>query len=272
MRMQRLGDEVGADDRADRGQAALLGDRSELILERDRDLAELALGRDLGVAGRGRRATPRDPATRRASPTERASRTARRTAAGDALARRAGARCGTRAGARQRLRRWTRARRPARGRRAMRRGSRSALGLLEVGQLLGLDLDEARGPALTATASRPCSAKTASTWSGVTFGSSKRISQLRPAGVVDRELEPRVRERRQEDEDETRDGDDQGEEIEPAPLPDDVKHARAPRVERTDGWRRGRRTRRRGGRRATACAPTPGGRPSAGSCGSRRSR
>ena len=35
-------------------------------------------------------------------------------------------------------------------------------------------------PVLTATASRPCAAKTSSTWSGVTFGSSKRISHFVP--------------------------------------------------------------------------------------------
>src|SRR5258705_1399824 len=36
------------------------------------------------------------------------------------------------------------------------------------------------GPAFKATASRPCFANTASTWSGVTVGSSKRISQRVP--------------------------------------------------------------------------------------------
>ena len=70
---------------------------------------------------------------------------------------------------------------------------------------------------------------------------------LRPARVVDRELKAGVGERGQEDEDEARDGDDQREEIEPAPLPDDVKHARAPRAVRTGGRPRARRTRPRAG-------------------------
>ena len=48
-----------------------------------------------------------------------------------------------------------------------------------------------------------------------------------------------VGERGEEDEDQARDGDDQREQVEPAPLPDDVKHASAPRVARTGGSRPG---------------------------------
>ena len=83
---------------------------------------------------------------------------------------------------------------------------------------------------------------------------------LRPAGVVDRELEPGVGERRQQDEDEARDGEDQRDEIEPASLADDIKHARRPRAGRRDGCCRGPRTRPRAARRTMADAPIPGGR------------
>ena len=42
---QRLGDQIAGDHRADRRQRLLLGDRARAVLERDPDLAELALGR-----------------------------------------------------------------------------------------------------------------------------------------------------------------------------------------------------------------------------------
>ncbi len=81
--------------------------------------------------------------------------------------------------------------RAARARRAdgRRAGARQRARRRQVGDLLGLDLDEAV-PVLTATASRPCAAKTASTWSGVTVRVLEVDLPDRAARVVDRELEP----------------------------------------------------------------------------------
>ena len=145
---QRLADEVGADDRADGRQAALLGDRAELGLGARRDRAELALGRELGVADRRPTGDGDGRRTRRAG---------RADGAGDATA------TGSATGARRRLAlpgcgcaEAPRASARAAGRLARRRPAAPAAPALAAGlgdgrrrrgreadRLLGLDLDEA---------------------------------------------------------------------------------------------------------------------------------
>ena len=104
--------------------------------------------------------------------------------AGDALGRGWGSADGARAGAALAAAALPLAPGASRWPPASRSASRDGVGrrddLEEVGRLHGLDLDEARSRCVIATASRPCLAKTASTWSGVTFGSSNRISHFVP--------------------------------------------------------------------------------------------
>ena len=89
-------------------------------------------------------------------------------------------------------------------------GLADGLGLLEVGQLLGLDLDEV-GAGLDRDRLEALLGEDRLDLVGRDIRVLEADLPARPAGVVDRELEARVGERRQEDEDEARDGDDQGE-------------------------------------------------------------
>ena len=200
---ERLADQVGAHDGADRGQAGLRrrsGPSS--VLEGDDHLAELAVGRELGVAD-GRRGRRRPTATAEAP--------------GDADG---GGRCALRTGdgrcRRRRLspRRTAPPRRPGRGR-ARRPGrggagrdaseaapppGRSGSVLISMKPAPVRDRDSPRGPARRRPP-RPARA-------------SRRIGEpdlpARAAGVVDGELEAGIRERRdQQDEDEPRDRDDE---------------------------------------------------------------
>ena len=159
--MQRLVDEVGADDRADGGQLALGLDRAELGLEGDDHLAELpSVGSSvLPTVPRTARATARRTVTGwprlGGRPTGgRGGWRGEPDGAGDPVA--PGDPDGAAAGA---------------GGRGGRR--------LEADRL-GLDLDEARVPSDRGLASRPFSSKTATTCSGVTVGSSNLISQRVP--------------------------------------------------------------------------------------------
>ena len=206
-----------ADDRADRGQAALVVDRAELLLERRGELADLAAGRrGSGRSGRaprpasatgsarlrrpvrrrgrrlgdaGRRGRSRDRRERdglgeiRTAPDGEAAGCPRRhcpmepawlpvtpTRAGRAGCARARAR-------RQERRRRGRARRRRRAGRSAWSGCRSSR------------------PAIwtTVESARPCAARTAWTWAGVTVGSCELDLPLGPAGVVDRELQADLR-------------------------------------------------------------------------------
>ena len=173
---ERLADEVGADDRRRWSSGCACSSiGSELGLEGDGDLAELARrsgARCCRPAAGGRR---RRPATR---PRRRRGRARRRPdAPGWPTA--TGARCGlsARRGAAHAL-----ARPPTRRRRrAERRAPGSATGCAAprpIGCSVLISMNPV--PVEIAVASRPCSAKTASTWSGVTVGSSNLISQRVP--------------------------------------------------------------------------------------------
>ena len=104
--------------------------------------------------------------------------------------------------------------------------------------------------------SMPCAARTAF---DLVRGHVRILEPDRPdgaAGEVDRELQPdfRVNEP-QQDEDQAGDRDEQREREEPAPLADDVKHARAPRLGR--GWSTGGPgTPPRSRRTGSPCGPT----------------
>ena len=246
---ERLADEVGADDRADRRQAALLGDRAELG-SRGRPRPRRACPRSGSWCCR-----PAAPATARRRARRPASRTgpaepdadggrARRTGLGlglalaDGLALATRSRCAGRAAALALApgEPLATAAEPLGARRAAGDGDGAGVG---AGDRCSVLISMKPDPGRDRGRLEALLAKTASTWSGVTFGSWNRISQRRAAGVVDGELEARVGERRQEDEEQARDRDGQRDEIEPAPLPDDVKHARAPRAgRRPDGTER----------------------------------
>ena len=102
--------------------------------------------------------------------------------------------------------------------------------LRQVRDLHGLDVDEARA-GLDRGGFQPLRLEHGLDLVGRDVRVLEADLPRRATGVVDRELQARVGERGEEDEEQARDGDDQRDEIEPAPLPDDVKHARAPRAE-----------------------------------------
>ena len=233
------------------------------VLEGRGDLAELALGRDLGVAGR-----PADWRGRGAGRGRCAGRgRSRRRAEARGWPRRMALRTASALGA---------------------GGERVALGLprapaalpegaalgpaglrrpapAQVDELLVLDLEEA-GPVadrrvrLEAVGSRrpprPGRASQPDPRTG-SPSASRRCSRSRTAGRASVNGVRRMK---------NRPGIVISSEksVEPAALADDVKHARAPRA-RPDRVAPGRRTRHRAGRTAPPCGPSPGGRRRAGS-------
>ena len=114
-------------------------------------------------------------------------------------------------------------------------------------------------PVRIATASRPFSANTSSTCSGVTAGSANLISQRVPPVKSIVSCNPASENGRDEDEDEPGDRQEGREGVEPAAFADDVKHRHAGGGA-MGGQTSRRRTRRRAGRTATPCEPIPGGR------------
>ena len=255
---QRLVDEVGRHDRADRRQRLLLGDRAELLLERAGDLAEPAGRGDRRVADRGRRRGDGEADGARGGAGRRATGSGLGTgmatgSAGPGLAEAARRRrgggstdgLGARGRRRARARGRRRARAPATGAPATRtptaaasgRASTRPIGIVLISRNPSLGLDHRRLEALRREELADLG------------GLDVRVLELddpaRAAGVVDRELQAGVGERRQQDEEQSRDREEGGEEEEPAPLADDVKHARGPLPGGPPGRWAARRTRSR---------------------------